>query len=61
MDRKSSNPDQDFCAGYEKVDCDWRNEPPLPLDDLFRDPVVHERVGKLIANAMHRSVLPGWY
>jgi hypothetical protein len=38
----------------------WRDKPPLSLDDLFRNPAVHERVGKLIARAMGRSVGPGW-
>ena len=63
MARLSTNPDQDFSVGYEKsapeLD-DWREVPPLPLDDLFKDPVVRERIGKLIGSAMRRSGMPGW-
>ena len=60
MARLSTNPDQDFSAGYEKAQPDldhWQDEPPLPLHDLFNDPAIRERVGKLIGNAMRRSVL----
>ena len=56
-----SNPDQDFGAGYEKIEPElenWRGIPPLSLDDLFRNPAVQERVGKLIARALRRSVCP---
>jgi hypothetical protein len=62
-DQGGSDPDQGFCADYEKVEPDlenWRDKPPLLLDDLFSNPAVQERIGKLIARAMRRSVRPGW-
>ena len=63
MARLSTNPDRDFSAGYGKAEPDldrWQAEPPLPLDDLFNDPVIRERIGQLIGSAMRRSVKPGW-
>jgi hypothetical protein len=59
MARLPANPDLDFCAGYEKRDPDIDRllaEPPLPLDDILDDPIVRERVGKLIGNAMRRTL-----
>ena len=35
---RSSNSDQGFCAGYEKIEPElenWRDQPPLSLDDLL--------------------------
>ena len=58
MARLSENPDRDFCAGYGKVEKDlYRllSELPAKLEELFDNPVVSERVGRLIANAMHKS------
>ena len=57
MARLSPNPDRDFSAGYEKRDPEIDRllaEPPLPLDEILDDPVIRERVGKLIGNAMRR-------
>jgi hypothetical protein len=51
------NPDRDFSAGYSKAESDlgeWMAEPPATLDDLFNDPTVCTRVGKLIGNAMRQ-------
>lgn len=59
---RSSNPDQDIRAGYEKIEPeleDWRDKPPLSLDDLFSNPAVQERVGRLIARAMRHQSSPG--
>ena len=58
MARLSSNPDRDFCAGYEKRDSQidqWLSEPPLTWDDVLDDPDKRARVGKLIAAALFES------
>jgi hypothetical protein len=50
----SSNPDRDFSAGYGNKELnfgEWWFEPPLLLEDLFDDPAVRKRVGKLISEA----------
>jgi hypothetical protein len=55
MARLSPNPDRDFSAGYEKRDPEIDRllaEPPLPWDDILDDPVIRQRVGKLIGDAM---------
>ena len=55
----SSNPDHDFSAGYGTKELelgDWRSEPPLPLKELFDDPVARKRVGKLISEAVQRGL-----
>ena len=57
MARLSANPDRDFSAGYEKPDPEVERllaEPPLLLDEILDDPVIRERVGKLIGDAMCR-------
>ena len=58
MNRLSSNPDRDFSAGYGCTsDIDrLMAEPPLPFDEILDDPVVRERVGKLIGGAMRRLI-----
>jgi hypothetical protein len=46
-----------FSAGYEKRDPEIDRllaEPPLPWDDILDDPVIRQRVGKLIGTAMDR-------
>jgi len=57
MNRLSSNPDRDFSAGYGSAsDIDrLMADPPLLLTKLD-DPVVRERVGKLIGDAMRRLI-----
>ncbi len=57
MARLSPNPDRNFSAGYEKRDPEIDRllaEPPLPWDDILDDPVIRQRVGKLIGDAMDR-------
>ena len=57
MARLSPNPDRDFSAGYEKRDPEidlLLAEPPLPWDDILDDPVIRERVGKMIGNALRQ-------
>jgi hypothetical protein len=57
MARLSPNPDRDFSAGYEKRDPEvdrLLTEPPLLWDEILDDPVIRERVGKLIGNAARR-------
>ncbi len=57
MARLSPNPDRDFSAGYEKHHSEIDRllaEPPLPWDDILDDPVIRQRVGKLIGDAMRR-------
>ena len=51
---RSSNPDQDFSAGYEKEPDleNWRATPPASLDDLYFDLAIRERIGQLIVRAM---------
>jgi hypothetical protein len=59
MRRLSPNPDRDFSAGYQKRNPEIDQllaEPPLPWDDILDDPVIRERVGKLICNAMRRTL-----
>ena len=36
----------------------WRAEPPLPLDDLLNNPVIRERIGRLIGDAMGPAIKP---
>jgi hypothetical protein len=58
MVRPSLNPDRDFSAGYgrdSKIDR-LMAESPLPWDDVLDDPVIRERVGKLIGDAMCRLI-----
>ena len=46
-----------IAAGYEKRDPEIDRllaEPPLPWDDILDDPVIRQRVGKLIGTAMDR-------
>jgi hypothetical protein len=53
-----SNPDCDFSAGYgqKKLNLgDWRSEPPLPLEELFNEPTIRKRVGRLISEAAQRD------
>ena len=55
----SSNPDRDFSVGYGKNEFDlgdWRSEFPLSLDELFEDPAIRQRVGKLIGKAVQRDL-----
>jgi hypothetical protein len=51
MRQLDDNPDRDFSAGYEVLkyvpECDYR--------DVFADPVIRERIGKLIAWAVDRT------
>jgi hypothetical protein len=57
MERLSA--DRDFSAGYEKRDPKIDRllaEPPLPFDDILDDPLIRERIGKLIGNAMRRAL-----
>jgi hypothetical protein len=59
MPRNPSNPDRDFSADQresEAQDMIRRNE----MDDLFDDPVVRERMVKMIAQAMRGSLKAGW-
>ena len=58
MPRLSSNPDRDFSAGYgDTSDIDrLMADPPLPFDEILDDPIVRERVGKLIGDAMRRLI-----
>ena len=55
----SSNPDCDFSAGYGNTETefgDWRSDPPLPLEQLFDDPTIRQRVGELISDAAQRDL-----
>ena len=55
MARLTINPDRDGLAGHgqPKLDLDrLLAEPPLPLDELFDDSAIRDRVGRLIGNAM---------
>ena len=55
----SSNPDLDFSAGYGKKEFDlgdWQSEFPLSLNELFADPAIRARVGKLIGKAVQRDM-----
>jgi hypothetical protein len=57
MARLSRNPDRDFCAGYGRRDLEIEQAmagPPLPWDDILDDPAIRNRVGKLIADALHQ-------
>ena len=58
MNRLSSNPDRDFSAGYGNAsDIDrLMADPPLPFDEILDDPMVRERVGKLIGDAMRQFI-----
>ena len=59
MARLSPNPNRDFSAGYEKRDPEIDRllaEPPLPWDDILDDPVIRQRVGKLIGDAMRQYI-----
>ena len=58
MARPSQNPDRDFSAGHGTRDPEIErllDEPPLLWDEILNDPVIRERVGKLIGDAMRRT------
>jgi hypothetical protein len=57
MVRLSPNPDRDFSAGYEKRDPEIERllaYPPLLWDGVLDDPVIRDRIGKLIGSAARR-------
>jgi hypothetical protein len=63
MVRPSPNPDRNFSAGYARdPEIDRLMNEPAPLwDDVLDDPVIRERVGKLIADAMRRYTNSDFY
>ena len=46
------NPDRDFSAGYEEL----KYIPEYDYRDLFDDPVIRERIAKLIARAVDQKL-----
>ena len=55
MARLTIKPDHDRSAGNGQPELDLDRllaEPPLPLDDLFDDSAIRDRIGRLIGNAM---------
>jgi hypothetical protein len=61
MPRVPDNPDPNYSANRteDKIDPDIAKKlfatPPLPLDEVFNDPEVQARVGKLIDLAMNKT------
>ena len=54
MPTLSSNPDRDFSAESKKLDFgDWRSEYAPTLEELFEDPDIRKRIGRLIAEQAH--------
>ena len=55
MARLTINPDRDSSAGNGQPELDLDRllaEPPLPLDGLFDNSAIRDRIGRLIGNAM---------
>ena len=55
----STNPDCNFSAGFgnKEIDLgDWRSQPPVALEELFNNPEIRQRVGKLISKAVQHDL-----
>jgi hypothetical protein len=52
MPQRDDNPDRDFSAGYEEL----KSIPKYDYRDVFDDPVIRERIAKLIARAADQKL-----
>ena len=54
-----NEPDCNFSAGFgnKEIDLgDWRSQPPIALEELFDNPDIRERVGKLISKSVQHDL-----
>ena len=49
MPQRHDNPDRDFSAGYEEL----KFVPEYDYRDMFDDSAIRERIGEMIARAVH--------